>query len=89
MFTCKVFLFQVIIISHIPPGVLPVVWDSFQEAYNKRYTELLLGYADTIKTQIYGHEHRDSIRLFYDSNGKLNSEGLSSYSQKQRDVKVA
>ncbi|GAB6032178.1 Acid sphingomyelinase-like phosphodiesterase 3b, variant 2 [Chamberlinius hualienensis] len=62
------------ITAHIPPGVfgyqvLPMGRSWFQPRYNKEFIDLIIKHSDIIIGQFYGHEHTDSFRLFYDSEG--------------------
>ena len=41
----------------------------FKEPYNKKYLGILTKYASVIAGQMYGHEHTDSFRILYDSEG--------------------
>ncbi|KAI1714947.1 calcineurin-like phosphoesterase domain-containing protein [Ditylenchus destructor] len=72
---------KVHVIAHIPPGVhskrkvqnqaaekLPfVTW--FRAEYNKRFLEIIVKYAQTIKWMIFGHNHYDSFHLIKDNEG--------------------
>ena len=73
MFTCLCFVFfpQVIILSHVPPGIFEkynsLMW--FYNKFNTRYVRILQKFSDIITAQIYGHEHTDSFRILNDTQG--------------------
>ncbi|XP_067852604.1 acid sphingomyelinase-like phosphodiesterase 3b isoform X1 [Heptranchias perlo] len=62
---------KVYIIGHIPPGFFEkkrgTHW--FQEHFNKRYLEIIQKHSQVIAGQFFGHQHRDSFKIFYSNNG--------------------
>ncbi|XP_041049797.1 acid sphingomyelinase-like phosphodiesterase 3b isoform X2 [Carcharodon carcharias] len=62
---------KVYIIGHIPPGFFEkkrgTHW--FQENFNKRYIEIITKHSQVIAGQFFGHQHRDSFKIFYSNNG--------------------
>ncbi|XP_078087365.1 acid sphingomyelinase-like phosphodiesterase 3b [Mustelus asterias] len=62
---------KVYIIGHVPPGFFEkkrgTHW--FQENFNKKYIEIIKKHSQVIAGQFFGHQHRDSFRIFYSNNG--------------------
>ncbi|XP_051869609.1 acid sphingomyelinase-like phosphodiesterase 3b isoform X2 [Pristis pectinata] len=62
---------KVYIIGHVPPGFFEkkrgTFW--FQEHFNKRYIKLIQKHSQVIAGQFFGHQHRDSFKIFYSNNG--------------------
>lgn len=66
------FLYQVYIIGHVPPGFFEKkrskMW--FMPKFNKLYLDLIQKHHQVILGQFFGHHHTDSFRMFY-SNGNV------------------
>nr|CAB3266408.1 acid sphingomyelinase-like phosphodiesterase 3b [Phallusia mammillata] len=64
--------YKVFIVGHHPPGVFELsdndYW--FYPKHNRRYIELVQKYHDIIEGQFFGHNHRDSFRVFWDKHRK-------------------
>ncbi|GCB75577.1 hypothetical protein scyTo_0015344 [Scyliorhinus torazame] len=62
---------KVYIIGHVPPGFFEkkrgTHW--FQEHFNKRYIEIVKKHSQVIAGQFFGHQHRDSFKIFYSNDG--------------------
>ncbi|XP_043560025.1 acid sphingomyelinase-like phosphodiesterase 3b [Chiloscyllium plagiosum] len=62
---------KVYIIGHVPPGFFEkkrgTHW--FQEKFNKRYIEIIQKHSQVIAGQFFGHQHRDSFKIFYSNDG--------------------
>lgn len=72
------FLLQVYIVGHIPPGSderqvssLPNGHTTFSEKNNLRYLRLVRKYSTIILGQFFGHLHSDSFRIIYNESGKV------------------
>ncbi|CAH1274271.1 SMPDL3B [Branchiostoma lanceolatum] len=63
---------KVFLIGHVPPGFFERYQGKswFYPEYNRRYLQIIAGYADVIKGQFFAHQHCDSFKLFYDDEGK-------------------
>eukprot|EP01132_Coremiostelium_polycephalum_P009309 gene9309-11411_t len=59
---------RVWIIGHVPPGYNEK-YDiyNFHKEFNDQYLEVFSNYSGIIVTHIYGHEHSDAFRLYFDS----------------------
>ncbi|KAI1730135.1 acid sphingomyelinase-like phosphodiesterase 3b [Ditylenchus destructor] len=59
------------VIAHIPPGIFEriVNFQWFRPEYNKRFLEITVKYAQTIKWMVFGHHHSDSFHLVKDNVG--------------------
>ena len=64
---------QVLVAAHIPPGYFErwIGPPFFNPGQNDRYIQLIQIYGDVILTQVYGHTHTDSFRIFANDQGNF------------------
>lgn len=56
------------LIAHVPPGFHEKFGiNNFWTQFTAPYLATLSGYSDVIVTQIYGHDHTDSFRFYFDT----------------------
>ncbi|CAH1773028.1 unnamed protein product [Owenia fusiformis] len=62
---------KVMIIGHVPPGTMERVRDLafYYPDFNKKFLNLVTDYLDVIVTQVFGHIHLDSFRLYFGDDG--------------------
>ena len=64
------FILQVLLIGHVPPGYsTPRALLFMFSDFNKKLVEIILNHTDVISAMYFGHEHRDTFKLFYNSSG--------------------
>ncbi len=67
------FLAKVLLAAHIPPGYFErwIGPPFFNPEQNDRFVQIIHSYSDVILTQVYGHTHTDSFRIFGESASTL------------------
>uniref|UniRef100_T1ITW0 Uncharacterized protein n=1 Tax=Strigamia maritima TaxID=126957 RepID=T1ITW0_STRMM len=78
LISAKINSYKVIITAHAPPGYFErnPIEPFLVSPYSEKFVQLVIDYADVILTQVYGHTHTDTFRLFMDSHGVVRSHGF-------------